>query len=197
MKTISRTSHFYLLPARSSSSQWCYSPSPRKGCTTGLVLTWHDRETGRRREETWAALIAIFDPSGWGKDFTRFSSQVLLPCSLHCCALPRTPVVSLPDPIWKVTHARDALYSLGRICGSSGRKGSIHFQHSARLQQWLCTACSRNQTRNSSAKTSHEQWRCQQQKLRSHVNYFYYWFTSIRIFLPHTKAFFFFSLFLN
>jgi len=40
------------------------------------------------------------------------------------------------------------------------------------LQQWLCTACSRNQSRNSSAKTSNKQWRCQQQKLRSPLNYF-------------------------
>lgn len=43
-----------------------------------------------------------------------------------------------------------------------GEKGNIHLWHSARLQQWLCTACSSNQTRNSSAKSSNKQWRCQQ-----------------------------------
>lgn len=83
--------------------------------------------------------IIPHDPSGRGKDLRSFSSQVLLPCSLHCCA----PVVCLRDPFWKVIHARDT--QLWRICRSFGQKRNIHLQHSARLQQWLCTACSRNQ----------------------------------------------------
>lgn len=130
------------------------------------------------------------DPSGRGKDFMSFSSEVLQPCSLHCCAPPCTPVACLPHHFWKVIHARDIQYSLGRICGSSGRKGNIHLRHSARLQQWLCTARSRNETRHFCAKTSNKQWRCQQQNLRSHLNHFPYWFISTWIFLLHTKAFF-------
>lgn len=42
-----------------------------------------------------------------GKVLMSFSSQVLLLCSLHCCAPPHRPVVCLPDPFWKAIHARD------------------------------------------------------------------------------------------